>query len=121
QPHVHSSPVVLVVSPDSQEIHALRDEFGEDFYVVADDAMWYRASTHQMLDSLRIPYLPVGRGHALFRVRGKTRRFDWSRRGEAWFLVLYNGEDEPSIAADVDLEAALMTFRRGGPAGSRRH
>lgn len=88
----------------------MREELGEDFYVVADDAMWYRAATYETLDSLRIPYVAVGRGRARFRVRGRDQLFDWSQRKESWFLVLYNGRDAPRISADLDLAAALTNY-----------
>src|SRR5215216_2362932 len=48
----YTSQIVLLVSPDSLEVERLLAERGEDFYVIADDAMWYRALARALLDSL---------------------------------------------------------------------
>ena len=108
----YSAPIVLFVSPDSQEVERVRQRLGDDFHAVADDAMWYRAAAYELLDSLRIPHTEVGRGEARFRVRGKPTPFSWERVEGAWFLVLYDGVDPPRIASDVDLREELRHLRR---------
>ena len=81
-------------------------ELGDDFYIVADDAMWYRASAYSLLDSLRIPYAEVVmKGEAIFLVDGARRQFSWRGSELAWFAVVYDGGSEPEIVADVDLSS----------------
>lgn len=80
-------------------------ELGDDFYIVADDAMWYRASAYTLLDSLRIPYAEVAKGEAIFLVDGARRQFSWRNSELAWFAVVYDGASEPEIAPDGDLGA----------------
>ena len=47
---------VIVVQFDSAEIEqAKRMEGEEDFYIAADDLMWYNAMMLQRMDSLKIP------------------------------------------------------------------
>lgn len=99
----YSTPIVLLVAPDSAEIAAMHAELGDDFYIVADDAMWYRASAYTLLDSLRIPYAEVKKGEAIFLVDGARRQFSWRGSELAWFAVVYDGVSEPEIIADVDL------------------
>ena len=103
EPEAYSTPIVLLVAPDSAEIAAMHAELGDDFYVVADDAMWYRASAYTLLDSLRIPYADVAKAEALFLVNGARRQFSWRDSELAWFAVVYDGAHEPEIVADVDL------------------
>jgi hypothetical protein len=107
-----SAPVVLVISPDAEERASLEQRLGEDFYVVADDAMWYRANAYQLLDSLGIPTVEARRGEAEFQVEGSRRLFRWSDFEGRWFLVLYDGVNEPRITYDVDLHAHLAYFGR---------
>ena len=103
EPEAYNTPIVLLVAPDSAEIAALQAELGDDFYIVADDAMWYRASAYALLDSLRIPYAEVAKGEAIFLVDGARRQFSWHDSELAWFAVVYDGVSEPEIIADVDL------------------
>ena len=103
EPEAYSTPIVLLVAPDSAEIAAMQAELGDDFYIVADDAMWYRASAYTLLDSLRIPYTEVEKGDAIFLVDGTRRQFSWRDSELGWFAVVYDGVSEPEIVADVDL------------------
>ncbi|HET7228367.1 MAG TPA: hypothetical protein VFJ16_00050 [Longimicrobium sp.] len=104
----YSAPVVLFVQPDSAEIQRMHRELGDDaFYATADDAMWYQAQAIDLLDSLRIPHADVRRGEARFVVHGKARPFTWNNQDRAWFLVIYDGANEPVIASAVELREHL--------------
>lgn len=105
EPEAYSTPIVLLVAPDSADIAAMHAELGDDFYIVADDAMWYRASAYTLLDSLRILYTEVEKGEAIFLVDGARRQFSWRDSELAWFAVVYDGMSEPEIIADVDLSS----------------
>lgn len=114
-PADYSEPIVLFVSPDSAEIHRLQQRLGDDFYVVADDAMWYRAAAIELLDSLDIPYAEVGRGAAHFRVGGMPKRINWEDTDRAWFNIVYDGNSEPVLSADIDIAEAVAKLRPGIP------
>lgn len=105
---VYTEPIVLFVDPDSAERARLREEHGDEaFYIIADDAMWYRAEALALLDSLGVRHERVGRGQAYFRVAGERQVFDWSDVEGAWFVVVYNGRDEPRIARPIDLRGEV--------------
>ncbi len=108
----YSKPIVLFVSPDSQEVRRLHQELGDDFYIVADDAMWYRAAAYQLLDSLRIPHAEVGRGAARFLVEGRPRLVNWERVERTWFGLVYDGRTEPRIFSDIDIHDEVMRLSR---------
>ena len=55
-PQTHDSKIVLFVSPDSVEIDSMKQEMGDDFYIVADDAMYYRSHAYELLDLNEIEY-----------------------------------------------------------------
>lgn len=107
----YDEPIVLFVEPDSAEIDRMRERLGEDFYAVADDAMWYQAQAYALLDSLGVPHATVGRGAAHFRIDGEARRFSWREFEGAWFVVLYNGADEPRISWPINLPEEIDFVR----------
>lgn len=110
----YSSPVVLFVSPDSAELAAFRERLGDDdFYTVADDAMWYRSAAYTLLDSLRIPHAEVGRSSARFLVDGRPQPFAWVDVPRPWFLVVYDGVAQPTIVPDIDLRDELARLVEG--------
>ncbi|HEU4556327.1 MAG TPA: hypothetical protein VFS20_00715 [Longimicrobium sp.] len=99
-----ASPVVLFVQPDSGEVRRLREQLGDDdFYVTADDAMWYQAAARGLLDRLGIAHAAVRRGEARFMVNGRSTPFSWRDADRTWFLVVYDGRSQPSIAASIDV------------------
>jgi hypothetical protein len=98
-----STPIVLFVSPDSIELQRLQQELGTDFYVVADDAMWYRASAYEMLDSLGIAHAAAPPGSARFLVGGQPAVVSWDSVAPGWFTLVYDGETEPRITYDIDI------------------
>lgn len=106
-PPTYSTPIVLFVSPDSLELQSLRQRLGDDFYVVADDAMWYRAGAYEALDSLGIEYAAaIGRA-GRFLVQGRPTLVSWDSASPGWFTLVYDGRTEPRITYDVDLPSLL--------------
>jgi len=118
---VYSSPVVLFVQPDSAEVQRLRQELGDDdFYVTADDAMWYQAAARTLVDSLSIAHADVPRGEARFLVRGRSTPFSWKDVDRTWFLVVYDGRSGPVIVSSVDLPGHVAKLTRDAPRADRR-
>ena len=109
----YSEPIVLFVTPDSAEIHRLQQQLGDDFFVVADDAMWYRAAAIQLLDSLNIRHVDVGRGAAHFRVGGMPKLVSWEDTDRVWFNIVYDGNSEPIVSHDIDIAEAVANFWTG--------
>ena len=117
---VYSAPVVLFVLPDSGEVQRLRQELGgDDFYVTADDAMWYQAAARTLVDSLRISHADVGRGEARFLVRGRSSPFSWKDVDRTWFLVVYDGRTKPVVVSAIDLPAHVAKLTRDAPRAAR--
>jgi len=113
---VHGSLILIFVSPDSLEVAALARRLGDDdFFVAADDAMWYRAAARELADSLGIPAVESHRGTALFRVDGAPVSFDWRGIDRTWFVIIYDGVSAPRIAADVDFADQLRAVGLPAP------
>lgn len=49
-----NNPFVLMVQPTEADINQMKKEMGEDFYIMADDVMWYQSEMITHLDSLKI-------------------------------------------------------------------
>lgn len=103
----YTRPVVLFVSAEEAEIERLKTELGEDFWTVADDAMWYRAEAYDLVQKRGIAHAQVGRGQATFRVGGEVKPFSWAEDERPWFVVFYDGEHEPRALFDIELPEAV--------------
>ena len=100
--------VVVFVSPDSTGIERLKTEHGEeDFYVIADDEMYYRSIAYDLLDSLGVAYTFVERRPLRFVVDGEASEYTWSDVEANWFVVVYEADKEPRITYSVDLPNVL--------------
>jgi hypothetical protein len=111
-PPAYSGAIVVFVGPDSAGLERLRKKVGdEDFHVIADDEMWYRANAFELLDGLRVPYALVDRGVMRFVVRGTPREYAWEDVDREWFVVIYDGASEPRISSSVDLGNDLGPLR----------
>ena len=108
----YSEPAILFLSPDSAGIEAMKARLGDDFYTVADDAMWYRAEAFSLLDSLGVEYEVMERAPLRFRVEGEPREYRWAEVGQLWFAVLYDGVREPALSFGADLRADLERFTK---------
>lgn len=104
----YAEPIVLLADPDSLAIEQMKQRMGDDFYVVADDAMWYRALALELLDSLQMPYADAPRDSASFLVDGKPALVRWADMEMAWFAIVYDGVHAPTITADADLRSVLI-------------
>jgi hypothetical protein len=108
----YTRPIVLLVQPDSAELQRMRRRLGDDaFYVVADDAMWYRAEAIELLDSLRVPYATAVRAPLRFRVGGVMKEYTWGEGDAAWFALIYDGVSEPKVSFGVDLADEVRRLR----------
>lgn len=107
----YTSPVVLFVSADEAEVERVKGELGEDFWTVADDAMWYRAEAYDLVQKRGIAHEQVGRGKATFLVGGELKEFSWAEDKRPWFVVYYDGEREPRAMFDIELAEALGGMR----------
>jgi len=103
-PHYDERVAVLLLA-DSADIERLRAENSEDdFSVIADDLMWYRAEAIDWLETRGVPTVTVTRRDTLrFLVRGRVREFDYSSDPLLDLVVLYDHDRPPVALATVDV------------------
>lgn len=101
----------VIVEPTADQILEMRREYGEDdFYIVADDNMWYQANAIGLLDSLKIVRLTVRKPCITFYGHEGQWTMNVRKRGALpWNLIFFNIDKKPIIVSTVDLTAAEIT------------
>ena len=109
-------PLVLYVQATDSAIEAQRAEVPpDDFAVIADDLMFYRATAIEYLDSLHQPYTRItGRRPLTFRVAGQPRTYDFRDVELLDFIVVYATDREPRIIAPNEAQIVAEHSGTGG-------
>lgn len=104
--------VVVFLLADSAELATMRQEHGEeDYYVVADDMMWYRAEAWDWVEQRGIPIVWLeGRPPLRFRVAGATREFDFTDVEASDVVVLYDTDREPLAVAPIEVAERAAAY-----------
>jgi len=102
--------VFLEASP--REIERVRSETTEDdFAVMADDLMFYRATAQEYLETRGVAVVRfVGRRTLTFMVAGRPRQYDFSRESTLDVVVLYEPGRQPKAIAPADIHEAAEYF-----------
>lgn len=100
-----SDRIAIFMEATAAQIDSVRAQYSEeDFAIVADDMMWYRASAYEYLEKLGIPVRRVeGRRVFEYMVNGEPKRFDFPEATYLDVIVLYEPNREPRAIAPVDL------------------
>jgi hypothetical protein len=102
----------IFISPDSTEIIKMKKEYGEeDFYVIADDNIFYDYTASHFLDSMGINCLYPKTRYLKFKINKDTICFDTkSRYKTGWLSILYRENSEPEIYNSIDVEQAYLDY-----------
>ena len=107
-PQKHNKEIVLIISPDSTEIDSLKNSLANEFYPVAEDAMYYRSKAFELLKKYNISYtITVCEKHE-FLLEKDYQKYQFNESG--WYLILWNGHDEPKVSYPIDLFQDLDYF-----------
>lgn len=67
-----NQPTVIAVFADSVETEKFKQEVGEeDFYVIADDAMWYHSDLSMQLDTTDIDLITTDKIEFIVKTKGQ--------------------------------------------------
>ncbi|MBC31888.1 MAG: hypothetical protein CMH48_13725 [Muricauda sp.] len=84
---------VVGISPDSIEISKMKKELGEeDFYVLADDVLWYRGKMLEVLDSLRIKFIDTDKRLIKIITPNDQIEINTDTSVVKWRYFFYDGE-----------------------------
>ena len=100
--------LVLYIEAPGSAIEALRDSIApEDFGVIADDLMFYRATAIEYLEKHDIAFVRLtGRRPIEFVVNGRVRSYDFADTQLLDFIILYETGREPRVIAPNEVELA---------------
>jgi hypothetical protein len=104
----------VFISPDSSEIKKMKEEYGEDdFYIVADDNIYYDNQASIFLDSLKIKSIyPIER-YLKFIVDSDTISIDTkSKYKRGWLSILYSFNKKPEIINSIDIEFEYSKYKK---------
>ena len=91
---------------DSILIAKIKKEYGEeDFYTVAEDALWYNAQMLEVIDSLKIKYVHTDK--RLVRIITPKDKFEINNDTSEvkWRYIYFNGKEtlEKDVFEIIDL------------------
>jgi hypothetical protein len=111
---VSGSVVYYVEASDSALEAQRREASSDDFHVIADDLMFYRATALEFLETRGYPVQRVqGRRPLRFVVGGAPRAYDFADVALLDFIVVYEPEREPMVIAPNEVERVIGYFRSG--------
>lgn len=111
---LHEKPIAVFLSPTDAQIEAMKKERGEkDFYIIADDAMYYQSLAFETLDTLKFPYCFTHEKNQKFKLGNGTVQ-TLGQECQGWCLILWNGKDKPILTYPVDLSSHEAYLKRAG-------
>jgi hypothetical protein len=112
-----STASVVFMEASSAEIDEARaGASADEFAVIADDLMFYRASAHEQLAALGTPPVRVsGRRPLEFVVAGEPKLYDFAGAAPLDLIVVYLPDHEPRTFATLEVDQAIGYFRSGAP------
>jgi hypothetical protein len=81
----------------------------QDYYVMTDDLMWYRAEARDFLETQE--FASREKGPLSFSIKGQVRRYEFDDVELLDFIVAYRPGAEPLILAPIDVHEITDFFR----------
>lgn len=98
--------VVIFVSPDSDQIEAMKREMGDTaFYIVADDVMWYQSEANEFLKTKSAKVIVPDERYLRFETTGAPLFFDTRAKASAgWLIILFKKGSVPRLVHSVGIK-----------------
>jgi len=98
----YNSKIAIFISPTDSDIERQKKSLGDDFYVVADDQLYYQWNAEETFKENNFPHCFTKlKKHKFKMIDGTKKVIDSKCAG--WCLVLWNGKDEPIKTGAVEL------------------
>jgi hypothetical protein len=114
--------LLIFVEASAREIEAARaGAEPDDFAVMADDLMFYRASARERLEAAGVQITRVaGRRPLWFAAADESRAYDFAELPTLDLIVVHVPGSDPVPFATLDVERAVELYRSGGRHGGER-
>lgn len=111
-PSVITQRTAVFMEAAQPALDSMRKKYSEDdYFVMADDMMYYRATAYEYLESRGVHVVrTVGRAPLNFVVDGLPRSFDFSSEPTLDLVVMYEPGKTPVAIAPVEIERATDYF-----------
>jgi len=109
-----STATIIYMEATPAEIDERRTTYvdEQDYYVMTDDLMWYRAEARALLETQEFAeFVSREKGPLSFSINGQVRRYDFEDVLLLDFIVAYRPGAEPLILAPVDVHEIAEFFR----------
>jgi hypothetical protein len=107
QSDVITEPCAIIISPTNKQIDSLQKAYGDDFYTMADDNLFYTAFARVKLDSLKIPTIER-KSMGTITFRQKNGKITTKNLHDfAWGILLFNTHEEPITADITNIESEI--------------
>jgi hypothetical protein len=101
---VITSKCAVYVSPDIETLSAMRKEYGDDYFTIADDANWYMSESSRTLDSLGVKQENIQTRYVQCLINGSQYTIDLNAEtGLYWKLFFFNPNKKPRVMSMVGL------------------
>jgi hypothetical protein len=109
-----TGPCAVLYGPTDAKIERMKRAGEDNFYIVADDAMYYSAQTRDYLQKRRLKVLDTAAPQLRFRTAtGTVYRVDLRSDTFAWGVLLFDGQHQPVQGNLVEPEAnAKAIFKK---------
>ncbi|HUG40140.1 MAG TPA: hypothetical protein VMM12_06635 [Longimicrobiales bacterium] len=111
--------IVFMTASDSAMDAARAGREEDDFYTMADDLMWYRATAQEFLEQQGVPVISLlGRRPLHFLVEGEPRRYEFTDLQTLDVVVLYQPGKEPMALPPIsttDGTGTVEAYFASGP------
>ncbi len=96
--------------PDSNEIKYLKRDNPENFYIAADDNMFYISQGAELLKNQEIKVLSTEKRYIIFeKWNGRKLLYD-SNRDTGWALIFYHPNEDPEITEFILDNATIESY-----------
>jgi hypothetical protein len=108
-----STATIIYMEATLAEIEGRRSAYvdEQDYYVMTDDLMWYRAEARAFLETQEFAeFVSREKGPLSFRINGQVRRYEFEDVELLDFIVAYRPGAEPVILAPVEVHEITDYF-----------
>jgi hypothetical protein len=108
-----TTPTIIYMEATPADIDERRSTYAneQDYYVMTDDLMWYRAEARVFLETQEYAeFVSRERGPLSFRINGHVRRYEFDDVELLDVIVAYRPGAEPLILAPVDVHEITDYF-----------
>ncbi len=94
--------VAIFIDPTDREIEEMKKSYGDDFYTIADDRIYYRWQAAEFFRKNSFPYCFTEiKEHTFKMVDGKEKVVDSGCKD--WCMILWNRDTDPIVTDAIDL------------------